>query len=118
MRTCFICTIVFLIMPAMILAQSELPAKYILDPDIDGNVYFSRDTVYILTYAVYVEAGESLTIESGTVILSYESYVSDLHGSDIDGDGDLDLAAPSENLNSLILMTNDNGVFTVAHQLT
>ncbi len=40
----------------------------ITDADIVGNVTFTKDNTYILDGRVYVEDGESLTIQAGTVI--------------------------------------------------
>lgn len=46
-------------------AQTE---KTITNSDIIGDVVFDADTVYILDGFVFVEDGESLTIEAGTVV--------------------------------------------------
>ncbi len=42
--------------------------RVVTDADIVGNVTFSADSVYILSGLVFVEEGETLTIEPGTVI--------------------------------------------------
>ncbi|MBD3402080.1 hypothetical protein GF420_04230, partial [candidate division GN15 bacterium] len=44
------------------------PTKTITDADITGDVFFSSDTVYNLDGFVFVESGETLTIEAGTII--------------------------------------------------
>jgi len=44
------------------------PKKTITDADINGSVTFDKDTIYILQGFVFVENGENLTIEAGTVI--------------------------------------------------
>lgn len=49
------------------LAQASAPIK-IVSGNIQGNVYWSYDTIYMLTGKVYVKAGATLTIEPGTII--------------------------------------------------
>ena len=44
------------------------PVRTVTDADIIGNVTFSADTVYVLSGLVFVEEGETLTIEPGTVV--------------------------------------------------
>lgn len=44
------------------------PTKNFADANMVGNYLMDRDTVYILDKAVYVDPGETLTIESGTMI--------------------------------------------------
>ena len=48
--------------------REERPYKYITDEDIAGDVVFKADTIYVLQGLVFVEDGETLTIQSGTVI--------------------------------------------------
>ncbi len=46
------------------------PVKVITDANIVGNVFFSSDTVYNLDGFVFVDSGEVLNIEAGTIIKS------------------------------------------------
>ncbi|QXD17116.1 T9SS type A sorting domain-containing protein [Rhodocaloribacter litoris] len=60
-------------MPALLLALTILPARAqqvvtVTDADIVGNVLWTSDKTYLLDGYVYVEDGETLTIEAGTVI--------------------------------------------------
>ncbi len=55
--------LVCLFVPALSLAQIQ-----VTDADINGNVTWTADNVYVLNGFVFVENGESLTIEPGTVI--------------------------------------------------
>ena len=54
-----------LLIPATALAQGEIT---VTDADIVGDVEWTADNTYILEGFVFVEDGESLTIEAGTVI--------------------------------------------------
>ena len=63
--------------PVLAKAQSVTnPVVTITDADIVGNVTFSADSVYILSGLVFVEDGETLTIEPGTVIKGRPSSTS------------------------------------------
>lgn len=58
-----------LVLPAFAEAQSPTgPAVTITDADIIGNTIFTSDNTYMLSGLVFVEDGETLTIEAGTVI--------------------------------------------------
>jgi hypothetical protein len=46
----------------------EKPEKVISTADIDGQYKFYNDTIYLLNGFVYVEDGEILSIEAGTII--------------------------------------------------
>ncbi|HKJ44394.1 MAG TPA: hypothetical protein VJ991_01080, partial [Balneolales bacterium] len=48
-------------------AQSN-PTKTITDASIQGDAHFYTDTTYVLQGFVFVEDGETLTIDPGTVI--------------------------------------------------
>ena len=49
-------------------SEEGKPQRTITDADIDGDMTWSSDTVYVLSGYVFVEDGESLTIPAGTVI--------------------------------------------------
>ncbi len=60
-----------LMLPVIALGQiSELgkPVKNVADADIVGSVTWYNDTVYVMNGFLYVENGEQLTIEPGTII--------------------------------------------------
>ncbi|MCY3712770.1 MAG: T9SS type A sorting domain-containing protein [Gemmatimonadetes bacterium] len=58
-----------LVFPVLAAAQSPTgPAVTITDADIIGNTIFTSDNTYLLSGLVFVEDGETLTIEAGTVI--------------------------------------------------
>ncbi len=60
-----------MLLPVMALGQvSEAgkPVKQVFDASIVGNVTWYNDTVYVMNGFLYVENGESLTIEPGTII--------------------------------------------------
>ena len=46
----------------------EIPEIYVTDDNIVGNVTWTNDKTYVLSGLVFVEDGETLTIEEGTVI--------------------------------------------------
>lgn len=61
------------LMPAVAFGQISddgLPVKVITDADIVGTVNFSADTVYNLQGFVFVDSGDVLNIEAGTIIKS------------------------------------------------
>jgi len=49
-------------------ASNQKPTRTITDADIVGDAHFYADTTYILSGFVFVEDGETLTIDPGTVI--------------------------------------------------
>jgi hypothetical protein len=55
---------------ACTMTDNGKPVKAITNAGIVGEVFFSRDTVYNLQGFVFVEDGEVLTIEAGTIIKS------------------------------------------------
>lgn len=58
-----------LVFPVLAAAQStSKPVVTISDADIVGNTSFTSDNTYLLSGLVFVEDGEALTIEAGTVI--------------------------------------------------
>ena len=60
---------VLFIVPVLAEAQSPTdPVVTITDADMVGNVTFTSDNTYLLSGLVFVEDGETLTIEPGTVI--------------------------------------------------
>ncbi len=66
-------TLRYNLLPALLLALTILPARAqqvvtVTDADIVGNVLWTSDKTYLLDGYVYVEDGETLTIEAGTVI--------------------------------------------------
>ncbi|MEA1980134.1 MAG: T9SS C-terminal target domain-containing protein, partial [candidate division Zixibacteria bacterium] len=66
-----IMTLLLLCLPVMAFGQVSddgKPVKVITDADVSGSVTFYADTVYNLDGFVYVESGEVLTIEPGTII--------------------------------------------------
>ncbi|ARA93958.1 hypothetical protein AWN76_012875 [Rhodothermaceae bacterium RA] len=54
-----------LVLPAVAQAQSVVT---VTNADIEGDVVWTNDNVYLMDGYVYVEEGETLTIEAGTVI--------------------------------------------------
>ncbi|MCE5270257.1 T9SS type A sorting domain-containing protein [bacterium] len=54
--------------PLTVFAQGSRPVRQITDADIVGNTTWSKDTVYVLNGFVFVEDGEVLNIQAGTVI--------------------------------------------------
>ncbi len=72
MRTIPILLALLLLIPELIYGQitDDRPHKIIGDADIVDSVHFSSDTVYVLDKLVFVEDGEILTIDPGTVIKS------------------------------------------------
>ena len=65
LRNLLLTAAIIITLPLMVLAQ---PVKVITDASITGSVTFHSDTIYNLQGFVYVENGEVLTIEPGTVI--------------------------------------------------
>ncbi|GIV57179.1 MAG: hypothetical protein KatS3mg042_0092 [Rhodothermaceae bacterium] len=66
-------TLRYNLLPALLLALTILPARAqqvvtVTDADIVGNVLWTSDKTYLLDGYVYVEDGDTLTIEAGTVI--------------------------------------------------
>ncbi|MEQ9105198.1 MAG: hypothetical protein RIE53_10925, partial [Rhodothermales bacterium] len=61
-----------LILMTLIVAFGILPVAAqqvtVTDASITGDTFWTADTEYILNGNVYVEDGETLTIEAGTVI--------------------------------------------------
>ncbi len=58
-------TALLLFIPGFVFAQTEIR---VTDADIDGDVTWTAENVYILEGRVFVEEGETLTIEAGTVV--------------------------------------------------
>ncbi len=64
-------TFTLLLAPAFAFGQvSEAgkPVKQVFDADIVGAMTFHADTVYVLNGFVFVDSGEVLTVQSGTII--------------------------------------------------
>jgi hypothetical protein len=57
--------LLMLLLPAVVYAQEQVT---VTDASITGDVVWQSDTEYLLDGYVYVEEGETLTIEAGTVI--------------------------------------------------
>ncbi|MBN2570862.1 MAG: T9SS type A sorting domain-containing protein [Ignavibacteriales bacterium] len=60
----------------VLFGQAGKPEKVITDADItatSGNVFWSKDTVYVLDGFVYVEEPSVLTIQAGTVVKAKET---------------------------------------------
>lgn len=66
-RNAIAAILVSLFFPLLAEAQSN-PVVSITDSDIVGNVTFTSNNTYLLSGLVFVEDGETLTIEPGTVI--------------------------------------------------
>jgi hypothetical protein len=67
----FIAALLLVLLPILAFGQvsdNGKPVKVITDLNIVGNVTMYNDTVYNLSGFVYVEAGEVLTIEPGTIL--------------------------------------------------
>jgi len=54
--------------PVAVFAQGSRPVRQITDADISGTTTWSKDTVYVLNGFVFVEDGEVLNVQAGTVI--------------------------------------------------
>ncbi len=69
-RNIIILLVLFLV-PALTTAQvSEAgkPVKTVTDADIVGNTVWSSDTIWVMDHLCFVEDGETLTIEPGTIV--------------------------------------------------
>ena len=66
-RNAIVAILVSLFFPVLAEAQSN-PVVTVTDSDIMGNVTFTSNNTYLLSGLVFVEDGETLTIEPGTVI--------------------------------------------------
>lgn len=67
-----------LLIPLFLLAQTTdvgKPRKIVNDGSVNAgqNVYWSKDTVYVMDGFVYVESGAVLTIQAGTVVKALET---------------------------------------------
>ena len=59
------------LIPVMAFGQTTdtgKPVRTVTDADVVTNTFWSADTVYLMDGKLYVEDGETLTIEAGTVI--------------------------------------------------
>ncbi|KAA3634848.1 MAG: T9SS C-terminal target domain-containing protein, partial [Calditrichaeota bacterium] len=66
-----IITFIICLLPVLALGQTTdngKPVKVVTDADIVGTTYWSSDTVYNMDGLVFVEAGEKLIIEAGTIV--------------------------------------------------
>ena len=71
MRNGILIMFLLLLVPALASAQISpegLPEKLVTTASITGVTHWSADTVYILTELVYVQAGNTLIIEPGTIV--------------------------------------------------
>ena len=69
--------VVSLVFPVLAEAQSATkPLVTVTDADVVGNVTFTSSNTYLLSGLVFVENGETLTIEAGTVIKGRASSIS------------------------------------------
>ncbi len=86
--TSIVLALLALVFPVLAEAQpAAKPAITITDADIVGNVRFTADNTYLLSGLVFVEAGETLTIEAGTVIKGRASGPSGDHAVLVVGRG-------------------------------